>query len=253
MSGIFKGEMGNGTGKKSASYKQGSGGASYEAAEELVRQFLDVDLVQMYITATEPQIYGRLADLAASLILPYNIGEFNPQGFLDTAVHLLAEAGEPVYFVDAREEPDYLIEPVLQALYDLGHNSLIVDPMHLPYPPTDMASYLHGEPGNPLAFSYNGPVGRLGNNARHCRIKTGGGVRVLGKNAESSAFYVTAPITGWTANPEEMKEGRDDVICLPLEFFDRGNTLFVPGGSGDWKEITVEDCMDRWWKRLVDR
>lgn len=253
MSGIFKGRFGEGEVKRGASYKAGLGGVSYEAAEELVRQFLDVDLVQMYITATEPQIYGRLADLAASLIMPYNTGEFNPQGFLDTAVHRLAEAGEPVFFVDVRAEPDYLIEPVLQALYNLGHNNLIVDPMHLPYPPTDMASYLHGEPGNPIAFSYNGPVDWLGNNARHCRIQTGGGVRALGKNAESSTFYVTAPITGWTANPEEMKEDRDDIICLPLEFFARGNTLFVSDGEGSWKELTVEDGMGRWWGRMMAR
>lgn len=253
MSGIFKGKMGKEGLEKGASYKSGSGGVSCKAAGELVERFLALDLIMMHFRTTEEKIYGELTAQATAIIEPYNTEEFNPQGFLGTAVHLLAESGEPVFWVDVRAEPDYLIEPMLQALYNLGHNSLIVDPMHLPYPPTDMASYLHGEPGNPLAFSYNGPVGWLGNNARHCRIKTGGYVKVLGKDAEDSTFYVKARIRRWTASPEELKDEMEDIIYLPLGFFDKGNKLFVPGGESGWKELTVEDGMGGLWRRLIKR
>lgn len=251
MSGIFKAKLGSEDLRKGASYKPGSGGISYEAASTFMEQFLAIDLIQMCLRRDEPQMYGELVDLATSFIEPHNTEEFNPQGFLDAVIHRLAEAGEPEYGVDVRDEPDYLIDSMLQALYNLGYNNLVVDPMYFPYPPEDMASYLHGEADNPLTFSYNGSLSWLGNNARHCRIKAGGGVKVLGKDAESSVFYVKSPIEKWTANPEDLKENRDDLICIPLDFFDKGNKLYVPDGKGDWKGLTLEDGTGLWWQRRM--
>lgn len=252
MSKIFKGKMGPDGLKKGATYKRGSGGVSYRAAEELVEKFLAVDLVEIYNRKNEQGMYGELADLATLIIEPHNTKEFNPQVFLDAAVLSLSEAGGQSDFIDLRKEPDYLIEPVLQALYNLGHNKLIVDPMHLQYPPTDFGFYLQGEPDNLLTFSYNCSVGWLGNSVKYCKIKTAGAVGKLGEKAENSIFYVNAQITNWTANGEDLKGDWEHLIWLPLQFFDRGNRLFVRQGKG-WKELTFEDGSGKWWKRRMKK
>lgn len=251
MSGkIFKRKVGKGEIEKGATYKRGSVGGSYKTAEGLVEKFLAVDIPHYYDRITGERMNKGLVDLATAILEPRVTEEFNSQGFLDAVVFSLAEAGEPFYFCEMRSEQELLIEPVLQALYNFGHNNLIVDPMPLQYPLTDLGFYLQGRPDNLLTFTHKDNLNCLGSNVKYCKIKNHGYVRKLGQWAEHSIFYVDAPILTWLANPEALKDGEEDVICLPQDFFDNGNTLFVPDGEGGWRKLLHEDF---WRKRRVPK
>ncbi len=228
----------------SGSYAAGASDAEERAASAVLEEFLSIDLVRYELRFTDDRIFRELV-ACARLTLAHSWSEgFSSQGFLDALIAGLALSGEPVFGLDIRKDPDYLLDAVVQALYDLGENNLLMDTAQLSRQPFEIGARLRGTPERPLAFTYRGDLSWVGHNCSHCKIFVNGYASTVGMGAFYSEFSINCPVgkvllDGYFDDKMSVAGG-DEKVAVHVEyprFFLAGNRLTVPDGEGGWQEV----------------
>lgn len=228
----------------SGSYAAGTSDAEERAASAVLEEFLSMDLARYEMRYTDERTFRELVACAKLTLGPFLAEGISSQGFIDALLAGLDSAGEPEFYVDIRTEPDYLLDAVVQALYDLGENNLIVDATLLRRPPFEMGARLHGTPESPLTFTYRGDLSWVGHDCYHCKVFVDGHASVIGKGAFYSEFSITAPVgkvflDGYFDDRMSIAGG-DERFAVHVEyprFQCAGNKLYLPDGAGSWKEV----------------
>lgn len=95
-----------------------------------------------------------------------------------------------------RFELSIFLDLLVQSLYDVGFNDLVVDITPYPFSTNDPNSYrlvvgvLTGEAEKPLRINYKGSFYNVGPLARNCEIEVRGETAYLGNRAENTSFKV---------------------------------------------------------------
>ncbi len=180
---------------------------------------------------------------------------------LDAVVQRIAIKASPEECMDA----NMLFDPLVQALYGMGHHHLIVDLNCLPAAPTHCATYLHGTEERPLTARYMGNALHVAHWARWCRLDITGSAWTLGHKARHTtiSYEGRCGSVGWAAEDSEFELRGGRALINPYEssgcvfrteeafterdlfdlrkegFFNRGNTILVPDqdNPGQWKEV----------------
>ena len=185
----------------------------------------------------------------------------NIHGFLDVVIQYLHRELEP----EAQKEAWLVLDPVVQALYNIGYNDFFLDLSCFDAPLRSCGHKLEGKESRPLVARYLGDVSHFGCWTRYCHLGFRGRIMYyLGHSSSHSAFAFTgeADNAGYGAqeceylldteesmpiNPHRNENCTFTLTTPPLRlelnrfqnlgFFERGNTLLIPDGEG-WKEVT---------------
>jgi len=248
----------------------------YETGEEHTRDSLVDNLVGQYETIVEEMWRSRkwvggfdhkykekVREL--SEMLPTD-QDFDANKFLDDLtwyIPLETDITHACYF-------NYFIDPVLQALYNNGHNDFVLDFNRLP-PTSRILGFqtLRGKDDNLLSVTILGDVIECGDRVSYCKIEVLGNVGwAVGTMASGCEFVIHGSV---------RKAGRESVRCkyelsdfdplprysqsdaeylnneyhvrAPLtpsvrkkifesDFFIMKNRLFVPRTDTEWEEVT---------------
>ena len=217
------------------SYVPSLSGAEERAAKSVLEEFLSLDLARYEVRFPDERISRELAACAKLSLSHFWSEGFSSQRFLDALVSGIDSAGEPERYLDIRNEPDYLLDAVVQALYDLGENNLIIDGTMLPRPPFEIGTRLRGTLERPLAFTYRGDLSWVGRNCSHCKVFVDGYASTVGRGAHYSDFTINCPVgmvflDGFFDDKMTLAGGEAD-CAVRVEyprFFLAGNRLTVP-------------------------
>ena len=242
-------------------YIPGEEGPERELAARAVRECLLSDFALCMSSGHD------LAERMAPLIQRAGEEGFHPQRFLDG---IIAETGEEFEQATGKDLSTLTVKmhlfttALITALYDAGHNDLIMDIRPIE---DDMSicevGYLEGKPELPLRLTLVGSAWRnigdffhhvhltcvgdacyVGNDARNCEFTVSGkaSVNCLGAGRSRDTIYrIARPDLSEDLFHEYLAEGSPEEKVLAYlsnaRFFERGNTLYVPDGSGGWKEV----------------
>ncbi len=241
----------------------------YEPAEELDCSELVDYLVGLYVNGTlslddsmfrekRKESFDHAAEMARQFLKDKS---FEPQGFLDALV-------DEVLAADGYEfaKPRRVLDPVVQALYELGHNALTVDTSR------DSREFyiggdLHGTEDDTLAVTYVGrfhSVGAFaehsnilcigdtsygGKWAKHCEMHfTNGKSPSVGSSSTDSTYYITdqsniaidldpmvqGPAVRCTYYVDAQLEPHTLEFYHFHDFFEYGNKLYWKGEDDEW-------------------
>ncbi len=163
-----------------------------------------------------------------------------------------------------------VLDPLVQALYDLGSNGFLIDLTPLAGPLGDFGYCLSGKPGRePLTAAYRGNVhgfGKLnflsslelegdaehgGRDALRSEYRFHGSVRNAGRWSESCIFHLRhlegiPPLEGnplhcsYYVSRRSCEQSADEMralLCAEAPHFLGRNRLFVMGGAGEYREV----------------
>ncbi len=163
-----------------------------------------------------------------------------------------------------------LVDPLVQAFYNQGHNDFVVDFSILPGKQEFAASYLKGNMDEQLIAHYRGDCDMYAYATSLVTLTVEGDSRTLSHKSYDSIITHEgwSQTVGWTSQNCEYTlldsrshlnhfGNRNCVFRTSQEmdaetinylhrwaFFKRGNRLFVPYGEGEWKEILVHGVDD---------
>ncbi len=206
---------------------------------------------------------------------PGSLTGTDANAFLDALVHRLAILDEQYATLFA----DWLLVPVLSRLYAEGHNSFALSLGGMPATPLFLAQGLESSADNPLEVTYSAACERLACGVKRCLLSFSGTAREIGTEAKDSSFTIHALgyllghlaegcefridpgpellekmilatltdmhfITSGAISLEEVRGWfgsslKNEVVLVPEDFYERGNTLYVPDGKGSWKEVRL--------------
>lgn len=179
-----------------------------------------------------PDLVGRLVSWAMDTRTPYlgldsaalhirplleRHGVSDANAFLDEVVlQLAAHAPAEETFSSSH----HLLDPLVQAFYDMGHDHLVLDITPLQKPPLMLADFLHGTPERKLTLSILGDLYCVGQQALNCAITCTGAISgvaashavssdfIFGKSVSSAgpnAYSCTFHIPSWNAIPSAFE------------------------------------------------
>lgn len=152
---------------------------------------------------------------------------------------------------------------LVQALYDLGHNGLVLDLSRWQASPISVGRFLVGSAENPLKLAYvreRGTTCSFGSEASHLTAEVHASLTNCGHRADDSLFAVHGSVVyagdsatdcAFTLLGEiwpygvginavgcsfRVSEGLPDDVARALCSQGRGNSLFVPAEEGGWRE-----------------
>ena len=258
----FKDKVGKDGLEKGASYKQGDPGYDPALVDEVMNWFLGIKRSDPYIvTDGNRDFFVKCVERCTDWLLPEVDGEFEHQNFLDALVRELTVRNAENFSL---ARMDTLFSPLVQALYDLGHNGFSIDVFPLSQIPYRMASYLSGTEDNPLKLSYNGRAWSFGQYPTYCQLECFGEVyHMAGNKARDSEVVLHNPPEGMgdlaldtkfflhgvddIAIPQRIYPPRlelvlkmgssEDKITVQNTFFKNRNSIYIPDGNGGWKEV----------------
>ncbi len=284
---IFKGALGS-RDENGVRYKPGSGQYDSGLAGDLVRLYSSGELRKMCPHWAEE---GGFRDLVG--ILEQRIASQADIKGMDANIFLEDIASCILHGVELTGRPDAfstLLDPVMQALYNQGHNDLTIDFSLFPQDYLEVGGKLEGKEDRALRMTYTGTFKDVGFHVKHVRLELYGTSKWVGFHAHSSEFILhdRAPRLGWRGSgctyhllcdepgtgillggntplrenkfyfhrglSSDVQErirmrkaarrwlGERDVLCRDWEqFFDKGNSIFIPKGEGEWEEIVPYD------------
>ena len=183
---------------------------------------------------------------------------FKAQEFLDALVFRLSESGEEGHLSYSTR----LLSPVLNALYERGHNGLVLDLSAFSVPQLYAALELRGSEDRPLAVTLLLPESGesvIGSRCADADITVLGHptsigygpvrcalrfplmkeARIHGDQGESITtrdwFRIwgpALPLTLTAVYGDRVKE-----TSLDVGYFSAPNTILIPDGAGSWKEV----------------
>lgn len=238
-------------------YERGILGYDLGAVDGLIALWESRDLFHLHIEDPWERLATSVSQINA--VLGGSPVE-KPDALIEAVVHRLSLSAEP----NAHFTED-LLDPVVQALYEAGHNSFAVDLSPLAWPES-CAMYLSGREGRPLVASYAGKISRVASccSSVDLTLDIDGYVHSIGQQSKDSRMVMRAACgsVGWKGesceftllgrmgciNPYEnrgcvFRTDNTELVEAELDdfreqgFFSRGNTLCVPDGKGSWKEV----------------
>ncbi len=251
--------------------------AAYSGGEERAHLDLVRELVSWTSSKRTPYLGLDCAALSIRQLLEkHHVSDAN--SFLDGMVSELAEC-EPA--LETFSHSHYLLDPLVQALYDMGHDHLVLDATPLQKAPFMLADFLHGTAERKLTLTIMGDLTCVGQQALNCAITCTGTISgvaashavtsdfVFGKsvssagpnaysctfhipswNAIPSAFYYTSSGSAdrrWTFPTECVYHVHGEVSEPALEYYRRqgfflaGNILHYLTPDGVWHEESGEE------------
>ena len=137
----------------------------------------------------------------------------NANAFLDEIVLELAACAPAS---ESFSHSHHLLDPLVQALYDRGHDHLVLDITPLQKPPLMLADFLHGTPERKLTLTIIGDLYCVAQQAHNCAITCTGTISgvaashavtsefIFGKSVSSAgpnAYRCTFDLQSWNALP----------------------------------------------------
>ena len=249
-------------GEKGEDYVPGTPGYDHELLELLVDRYLG------------KSFWGKkLKGYARAEVWQHRDSIERPDELLSGMAYLLSTKGMGTHHT---RESYRLFYSVVEALYDAGWNDLTLDLTPLAgMMPEHVCRWHEGTPERPLSLSCIVPptpeaneldVVWAGEHVQYCKIRVSGTVECAGYWSSDSEFIFERHIEtlGWYSDRcayslsgakdiELSRAGWNSVSnCFRLDvawqkeraptlldpyFFERGNTLLVPDGSGGWKGV----------------
>ncbi len=253
MSGRLGGLKGAVRQEQPESYEPGRPHEFQAIIDSLAREYEDGTLQKMIIDYNWEAGLERVVRHLTPALMPLAGRPDAVDSFLDCLSMAACGKGESL---------ECLLDPVVQALYTLGHNSFTLDLSYHHLGGTDLASGMMSVlPDNDLlALSIKAvDVGYFGWLARFCDLTLIGDCRELGPSsvsstirlrgeaagniglrAENTDFYVaslgTARVCPLAAGCRvyTLDLGEGDI---PMGFAKDGNWLYLPDGKGGWQEV----------------
>lgn len=238
-------------------YEPGILGFNPSAVDRLIALWESGDLFHLHIEDPWERLATSVGQIS-SILGDKPVGK--PDALIEAVIHRLSLASD----LD-RSDTEDLLDPLVQALYEAGHNNFAVDltPLHWP---ESCAMYLSGTQERPLVASYAGKVSRVASccSSVDLTFHIEGYVQTIGQQSKDSRMVMRARCgsVGWKAesceftllgrmgsiNPYEnhgcvFRTDNTELVEVELDdfweqgFFSRGNTLYVPDGKGSWKEV----------------
>ncbi len=229
-----------------------------EALDNLVNKFSrlsDMDIINEYS-------FGNIwVERFTDVVNGFPEEDFDAQAFLDALVEgiLKKTTLEHITFSSC------LLDPAVQALYDLGYNEFIIDLSRVPITPKYMANDLIGQPGKPLKLLYKGNATEFGINVKYCEMEIVGDCHYGGTQANRSSITFSGDaknIAGFASTTDFIMEAeliyaldtpspcfkcnfkitdavkKEHVEELMFErFFEDNNKLYKKTKAGNWKEV----------------
>ena len=154
---------------------------------------------------------------------------------------------------------------IVQALYDLGHNGLVLDLSRWQASPISVGRFLAGSVDSPLRMTYvreRGTTCSFGSEASHLAAEVHASLTNCGHRAKDSLFAVHGSVVyagdsavdcaftllgkAWPYGVGinavgcsfHVSEGLPDDVARALCSLGRGNSFFVPTEGGGWRERT---------------
>ena len=231
---IFKGALGS-EDEKGARYKPGSGEYGSGAVGDLIALYSSGELRKLC-----PHWAGKagFSDLVAVLepriASQADIKSLNANLFLEDLASCILQG------VELTGRPDVfstLLDPVMQVLYNHGHNGLAIDFSLFPPDYLEVGGTVEGEEGRVLRMTYKGTFEDVGFYVKHVRLELYGTSRWAGANAQFSEFILHDPVTFMGTNASDCTY---HILAAPtvdtLLWGDRNSFYFHTGLSSDVQE-----------------
>lgn len=184
MGSIFKAKLGKGTVEKGASYKPGARGFDYKTVRWIVEPLLDGSLHKRLNSSWNVAVPAYMGELISRLGGAAHCKELDHNALLESVIGELSENAEQNEF----HYPDYLLNPLVQALYLAGCNDFYLDLTRVQKVITDpfaVATRFKGESGRWLRATYVGEVSSLGVGSTHCDLELCGKALYAGTLGDS--------------------------------------------------------------------
>ncbi len=205
--------------------------------------------------------YGEKVEDLDCIITNYVQEDIDPRQFLDAVVLEASAKGASSFMLTE------LMSPMLQALYNRGHNDFVIDfalySLDRPVLATTLAHDLKAEPDRRLKAMFLGiDVTMFAQYVENCDLVLDGEVYHLGNDSTDSKFTVTkqvhlVPLGQWASGcefrlyqPDYCESMLSEYILGELQpeepalkflenhgFWKRNNTLYVPDDSEEWSEV----------------
>ncbi len=226
--------------------------------DSLVREHMDGTLKQVHSDDVGWTVgFEDVVKHISPMLEPLKERPDEVNSFLDTLLFRAA---------DAKHNLEYLFCPVVQALYNQGHNDFTVDLSYYSLGKQDLISALHGEEDRPLKLTLNASgFNYFGWLVKHCELTLSGDCLDIACNAENSTFHIHNEL-GRTLylgmGAQECDFYIDSLagvsVCgnayncnvygtgnlnakIPALFCKNGNKLFEPDpdNPGEWMEVEL--------------
>lgn len=188
---IFKGALGSDD-ENGARYKPGSGEHDSGLAGDLVALYSSGELRRLC-----PHWAGKAGFRELVEILEPRIASQADITGLDADLFLEDLASCILRSVELTGRPDVfstLLDPVMQVLYNHGHDELTVNFSLFPPDYLEVGGKLEGERGRVLRMTYKGTFEDVGFYVKHVRLELYGTSKWAGPNAHSSEFILHEPV-----------------------------------------------------------
>ncbi len=245
------------------SYEPGACGFDRTLVEWLISLYDDEMLLIMDSNRMQ-SLFREYADLFTRELGEVAGSGFNANLFLDAVVRGIGEHLEESGCESRLTYLGHLLDPLVQALYDLGHNDFTIDCDALPCYPDSLGYYLGGEESRRLRAAYRADPGYFGHKTAHCDLTLVGNAFRLGTFSKWSGFSIEGEahqVAHYSSHcsyrlrafqclsvTSEMPSDCEFRISQKMtpgrmrrlkgdNFFRQGNTILVPDGSGGWTEV----------------
>ena len=236
------------------SYEPGKPHEFQAIIDSLVRQYDDGTLKRLFLDdCTWALGFERVVRHITPSLVPLTGRHDALDSFLECLFAAACRNGESL---------EYLLDPVVQALYILGHNNVTIDLSYDALGGTDLASCLESvlPDDDALALTVRAAgLDYFGWQAHYCDLTLMGDCRELGPSSDSSLFRLRGEATGnigmWAENTEfyvttlgkarvcplaiSCRVYTDDLGegDIPFGFSRGGNRLYLADGKGGWTEV----------------
>ena len=247
-------------------------GAAFEGLEGAVRpedsgsytpgeQWFDPAALDAVIQPYTWGILPREWNIAVEMLRPLVEGDrvASPDAFLDAVVGRINSLEEGRHAGISR-----LLDPLVQALYDCGHNCFRLDLSDSHQWAWDLMSHLHGSEQRPLSVSCVVDIGKtFGLDTRYCSLELTGSCDEGGGGSEHSVFSFSGKVKTAgrkSASCSYTLDSARAIQCHALPcgsevyvrdepdewhldrltksgFFNSGNSLYVIGSDGSAREV----------------
>ncbi len=246
-------------------YEPGKDGFDRGLVDVFVGMYLD-DLRRLVGTHQHKKLFKENVERFTVILDDIVDSEFNANIFIDAVVDGIALRLDEEGSENKLTNLGQLVDPLVQSLYNLGHNNFAIDGYSLPCYPTSLGSYLMGTKKAPLVVAYRADTGFFGHKVRNCSLTLVGNVFRAGAHSHDSEFhfegdsqqvgYYSSNCSFYVKGMQFLPRGIDSPET-PREcefyvdmhmtrarvrefrstyFFENRNRLFHPKGDG-WEEV----------------
>ncbi len=164
-------------------------------SDDVLPEHVLIDELSHWLSTIESQeeeynslaFFEQCTEELSCVLTPHFEEQLDSQSFLDTLITRLMTSQKKPSVISS------LFSPLIQVIYEQGHNHFCLEFSCLNRPYWDVLDYLHGSEDRPLELAFNNTlrVVRFGTYASHCQLNLSGDICIVGGHASYSEFTYT--------------------------------------------------------------